>query len=320
MRRPAVKRNWRNPNRRYTFSNMQTSEPGWDLYRSMLAVLREGSLSGAARALGLTQPTIGRHLDALEQALGLVLFTRSGQGLRPTDAAEELRPHAEALEATAAALLRAASGARDAMAGVVRITASEIVGAEVLPPILADLQAAHPALVLELVLSNTLDDLLRRDADIAVRMVRPTQEALVVRHVGDVALGLHAHRGYLDRRGTPVTVDALDGHILIGPDRDTAFLRRVRAETVPLQQIRFSYRCDSDVAQLAAIRAGAGIGACQLPVARRDPELIHVLPDEFEFRLPIWLAMHEGLRGNQRCRATFGALVNGLARYVGTRD
>lgn len=201
---------------------MDRPEPGWDLYRSFLAVLREGSLSGAARALGLTQPTLGRHVEALEQTLGLALFTRSGHGLMPTEAALELRPHAEALAASAAALLRAASGRGAGTRGTVRITASEVVGAEVLPPILARLRREHPELVVELVLSNRTEDLLRRDADIAVRMVRPAQEALVARRLGVVELGLHAHQRYLDRCGAPAVLDDLRAHALIGFDRETA--------------------------------------------------------------------------------------------------
>jgi DNA-binding transcriptional LysR family regulator len=296
---------------------MPETDPGWDHYRTLLAVLRERSLSGAARTLGLTQPTIGRHIDALEQALGVVLFTRSGHGLQPTEAAEELRPHAEALEAAAAALLRTASGPRDTVAGTARITASEVIGAEVLPPILAELQVAHPALEVELVLSNSLDDLLRRDADIAVRMVRPTQEALVARHVGDIALGLHGHSSYLARAGIPATTENLAGHTIIGPDRGTVFLRHLRASNAALAHARLTFRCDSDLAQLAAIRTGVGLGVCQVPIARRDPDLVRVLAADFEVRLPIWLAMHEGLRGSRRCRATFDALAAGLTRYAG---
>ena len=156
---------------------MDTHAPSWDLYRSFLAVLRTGSLSAAARSVALPQPTIGRQVNELEKALGVTLFTRSRNGLTATDAALELRAHAEGLEARVAALLRSASG-RSATRGVVRISASEVVGAEVLPPILASLHEAHPELVIELVLTNKNEDLLNREADIAVRMVRPTQQAL----------------------------------------------------------------------------------------------------------------------------------------------
>src|SRR5690242_466234 len=174
---------------------MNGRDPDWGLYRSFLAVLQEGSLSAAARSLGLTQPTIARHIEGLEASVGFELFIRSRQGLSPTEAALELKPHAEDLAATAATLMRAASGRAKAVRGTVRVSASEIMGAEVLPPILATLRERHPELEVELMLSNTVDNLLRRDADIAVRMVEPAQEALVTRHIGTVTVGLYAHRG-----------------------------------------------------------------------------------------------------------------------------
>ncbi|HYZ64439.1 MAG TPA: LysR family transcriptional regulator [Acetobacteraceae bacterium] len=292
------------------------SEPGWDLYRSFLAVLREGSLSGAARALGLTQPTIGRHIEALEQALGLPLFTRSGHGFAPTEAALELRPHAEALAASAAALLRAASGQGSGTRGVVRITASEVVGAEVLPPILARLQQEHRGLVIELVLSNRTEDLLRRDADIAVRMVRPVQEALVARRLGEIELGLHAHQHYLDRCGVPAILDDLRAHPLIGFDQENAFIRDLRARGIALHRGMFTLRTDSDLAQLAAIRTGCGIGVCQVGLAQRDAQLVRVLPTAFSVKLETWLAMHEDLRASRRCRVAYDALAAGLSDYI----
>jgi DNA-binding transcriptional LysR family regulator len=296
---------------------MEQSEPGWELYRSFLAVLREGSLSAAARALGLAQPTLGRHVDALEQALRLALFTRTRDGLAPTEAALQLRPHAEAMAATAAAIRRTASAQGDSMRGTVRITASEVIGAEVLPPILAELRAAHPELVLELVLSNRVEDLLRRDADIAVRMIRPTQEALLARRLGTVEIGLYAQRRYLDRHGVPAHLDDLGGHALIGYDRETSFIRALQANGVPLRREMFALRTDSDLAQLAAIRAGFGIGGCQVGLARREPSLVRVLPDAFAIRLETWLAMHEALRATRSCRVTFDALAQGLAAYLG---
>jgi DNA-binding transcriptional LysR family regulator len=294
---------------------MTAPMPDWSLYRSFLSVLRTGSLSAAARQEGLTQPTIGRHIDALEKALGLALFTRSQHGLLPTEAASELRPYAESLEATAAALVRAAVG-RGGTRGTVRVTASEVVGAEVLPPILAELREAHPELTLELVLSNRSEDLLRREADIAVRMVRPTQQTLVARHVGDVELGLHARRDYLERRGTPSSVDELRGHTLIGFDHENAFIRSVRARGFSLDRGMFALRSDSDLAQLAALRAGFGIGVCQVALARRSPDLVRLLPKSFVFKLEVWIAMHADLRSSARCRVVADALAAGLGAYA----
>ncbi|MGO4573034.1 LysR family transcriptional regulator [Microvirga sp. 2TAF3] len=290
---------------------------GWELYRSFLAVLREGSLSGAARALGLTQPTIGRHVDALEQALGIGLFIRSQHGLAPTDAALEMRPYAEAMEATSDAMLRAASGSSGEVRGAVRVTASEVIGAEVLPPILTKLREEHPDLVVELVLTNRMEDLLQRHADIAVRMVRPTQEALLARRIGEIELGLHAHRDYLARRGTPGSLADLESHAVIGFDRENAFIRGLQRRGIAVYREMFALRTDSDLAQLAAIRAGFGIGVCQVSLAKRDARLVRVMPDAFAPKLDTWIAMHEDLRASRRCRIAFDALAAGLSDYVG---
>jgi DNA-binding transcriptional LysR family regulator len=289
---------------------------GWELYRSLLGVLEQGSLSGAARALGVAQPTIGRHVHALEQALGVSLFTRSQTGLLPTEAALELRGHAEAMRSAAAALKRAAEGHGAGIRGTVRVSASEVVGAEILPSVLAALRRAHPELRIELVLSNRVQDLLKREADIAVRMTTPKQGALVARRIGSVAVGLHAHRDYLAQHGTPKTLADLARHALIGFDQETPFLRAARKTMPAWNREAFALRSDSDLAQLALIRAGCGIGACQVALARRDDALVRVLARQVAIGLDTWITMHEDLRHNPRCRVVFDTLVEGLRPYV----
>lgn len=291
--------------------------PSWDHLRSFLAVLNEGSLSAAARGLRLTQPTVGRHVDELETALGVVLFTRSQSGLAPTEAARELRPHAETMAAAAEALARTASGEAAEERGSVRIAASEVVGVEVLPRLLEPFQRRYPQIAIELVVSNRNEDLLRREADIAVRMVAPTQGALFARRIGAIELGLHAHRRYLERRGTPATLDALAGHAIIGFDRETAAVRALQKMGLPLSRETFTLRTDSDTTQLAAIRAGLGIGVCQAPLAGRDPDLVRLLPEAFAYPLECWVAMHEDLKLARRMRLAFDHLVAGLLDYVG---
>jgi DNA-binding transcriptional LysR family regulator len=293
------------------------NDPDWSLYRAFLAVMTEGSLSAAARALGLTQPTLGRQVAELERALGVALFTRSPQGLKPTDAALDLRPHAPAMAWAASALVRAASGAGDTARGVVRITASEIIGAEVLPRVLADFRPLHPGVAVELSLDNQQQDLLRGAADIAVRMVRPSQDALVARRLADTHLGLYAHRRYVEAYGAPATLDDLRDHAVVGFDKGTPFLRGL-VQRVPLPPQGFAFRADSDLAQLAAIRAGFGIGFIQHGIARRDPDLVPLCPGQLGFDLPLWLVMHEDLRATLRMRTMFDHLADGLSAFLAT--
>ena len=293
-----------------------TKDIGWELYRSFLSVLKEGSLSGAARALGIAQPTVGRHIAALEGSLGVTLFTRSQVGLLPTEAAQTLEPFAQAMSSSAAALKRAAEGHGSGIQGTVRITASEVMGVEVLPPILAQLQSEHPGLKVELMLSNRVQDLLKREADIAVRMTPPKQEQLIARRVGQVSLGLHAHKKYLRKRGTPQSLADLTQHALIGFDEETPFVRAARKGFPVWQRDAFAFRTDSDVAQLALIRAGCGIGICQVALAAREPQLVQLLPDGLTLGLETWLTMHEDLRHTPRCKAAFDALLQGLTLYV----
>jgi DNA-binding transcriptional LysR family regulator len=294
-----------------------TRKISWELYRSFLAVLRAGSLSGAARELGVAQPTLGRHVAALEAALGQALFTRAQTGFLATDAARALQPYAEAMESTAAALLRVAESKGEAgVHGTVRITASKVICVEVLPPMLARLQADHPALKLELVASDQVQDLLHREADIAVRMVRPEQNQLIARRIGTIPLGLHASRDYLARAGMPASLAALGTHTLIGPDKETAYLRSVMAAMPGLARENFALRCDDHLGQLALIRAGAGIGMCQAPIAARDPNLVRLFPAQVSLPLETWLSMHEDLRHTPRYRVCFDALVAALSAYA----
>lgn len=289
----------------------------WSLYRTFLAVMEAGSLSGAARALGIAQPTVGRHIEALEAALGgKPLFTRSPGGLRPTRTAQALAPHAGAMAAAAQTLARTAAGEAEAMSGVVRLTASDIVGTEILPAMLTEFRDTWPDIDIELVLSNRQEDLLRRDADIAVRMARPTQDALLARRIGAIPLIFHAHQGYLQKHGQPRTMDELTGHTLIGYDRTAPNIEGV--DTLPFEVTRdlFAIRTDSELGQLALLRAGIGVAPCQRLIAARDPNLVPILEGQFALSLEMWVVMHEDLRADPRLRALFDHLVKGLSEVL----
>jgi len=299
---------------------MPKRPPSWDELRTFIEVARDGSLSGAARRLGLTQPTVGRHIDGLEAALGVTLFTRSPRGLAATPAALALVPHVDTMAAAAAALTRAAAGEAAPDRGTVRVTASEVIGCEVLPPLLAAFHAAHPGIAVELALTNRTEDLARRDADIAVRMVRPTQRGLVARRIGASRIALYAHRDYLARFGVPRSLADLPNHSVIGFDRDNRSFRAAGDFARRLKREDFAFRCDSDLAQLAALRAGVGIGGCQENIARRSPELVAVLPSAIQHALEIWLVMHRELRATRRVRLLFDHLAEGLTDYVRGRQ
>lgn len=288
-----------------------TQEPSWDLYRAFATVLRHGSLSGAARVLGLTQPTLSRQIDALEAALGTTLFVRTHQGLSPTAAAVRLAPHAHNLLQTVATLNRSAS-AVDEVSGTVRVTAGETVGIAYLMPVLTGLRRTYPRLHLELSLSDAIEDLLRREADVAVRMTEPTQGALLVRRVSSVEIGLYAHQDYLTLKGTPRHWKELTQHDLIGFDQETPAIRAA-AEAHPwLRRADFGLRTDSGPGQYAALQSGFGIGYCQSRLAARNPELVRVLADHFSLTFRMWVVMHESLGSDPACRAVYDELVAAL--------
>jgi len=281
-------------------------------------VLEAGSFSAAARIRRLTQPTLGRHIDQLERQLGAPLFLRSPRGLQPTDLALAFRPHLADMAAAAAAAGRDASGVASGEGGVVRLAASEVIGVEVLPDILASFRRANPGVDVELTLSNKNEDLTRRDADVAVRMARPTQNSLVAKKVGDLHLGFHATPEYLERHGVPKDFDELQKHTLIGFDRTYPEMvdnLSIGALGRPVSRDLFAYRTDNDVAQLAAIRAGVGIGVCQRQIAHKSG-LVAVAPELFGFTLPIWICMHETLRGSPRMRLMFDHLAKEFAAYA----
>src|SRR5580692_4930945 len=236
--------------KRMSTRSVDSAALSWDLLGSFLAVMRAGSL-------GVAQPTVRRQIEKLEEILGAVLFTRSQTGLTPTETATTTLPYAESMASVAEALVRSASAPSGAEQGTVRLTCSEVVGVEVLPRILADLRGVHPQLQIELSLSNANEDLLRRDADVAVRMAQPTQSALVAKRIGAVKLGVFATDAYLKDHGVPrSSADLLRGHALIGKDRDMSFFAAVASIGLPLKRKDFALRTDSDAAYLAAMRAG----------------------------------------------------------------
>ena len=288
----------------------------WDLYKTFLAVMREKSLSGAAKQLGLAQPTVGRQIEKLEDELGVCLFVRSPRGLRATSIAHDLITHAETMASSAAALIRTASGGTREETGTIRLTAGEYIGLEVLPPMLAAFALRHPQIDLELSLTSRNQDLLQSEADIAVRMTQPTQKALVARRIGVVKLGLYAHRRYVEIAGLPKTLAELSNHRFIGFDRDFSILQSQAGFAATLRREDFRFRTDHVGAQIAAMRKGVGITACHKNIARLEPDLIPILADSVQIEREMWIVMHENARKTHRIRLMFDCLAEGLTNYV----
>ena len=284
----------------------------WTLVRSFLAALEHGSLLGAARALKSSQPTIGRHIAELELQLGVALFERTGRGLKPLDMALRLADSARAMEAGAHQLQRSVSSLDEAVSGTVRITASQPVACILLPPVLARLQQKLPGIQIELVSSNEVSNLLRREADIAVRMVPPDQTSLVAKRIGKVTIGTYAHRTYLQRAGTPREPTELLAHALIGNDKNEDILRGFAAMGYPVARGQFAFRTDDLMAHWYAVRGGVGIGFVADYVARSDADVVPLLPMLKIPALPVWLAVHREIRTSKRIRAVYDFLGDAI--------
>ena len=288
----------------------------WSLVRSFLAVLEKGSLLAASRDLQLSQPTIGRHVAELESQLGLVLFDRNGRGLLPTEAAYHLAESARIMQSGADQLARNVMGADLGASGTVRITASQPVSCYVLPPLLAQMRLSLPDVQVELVASNEVSNLLRREADIAVRMVQPEQASIIARRVGKVTLRACAHQDYLRRRGVPRQPSDLLAHDLIGGDRNDDTLKGFAAQGLVVGREQFAFRADDLIVVWQAVRAGLGVGFVSEHLIRSDSAVIPVLPKLKIEPLPVWLAVHKEIRTSKRIRAVYDFLADALPAAI----
>ena len=284
----------------------------WALVKSFLAVLDAGSLMGAARKLQAQQPTLSRHVAELESQLGAPLFERTGRGVTPTAAALAIADAARQMEAGADTLARALAGQREATTGTVRITTSQVAATYLLPRVLAALQAQEPGIAIELVASNALSNLLRREADIAVRMVRPAQASLVARKLADLPIVACAHESYLQRAGTPRQPQDLLQHRLIGYDTDDQMLRGFAAFGQPMTRESFALRTDDQVVYGRLVAAGAGIGFVAAYNIRHWPGVVPLLPMLPIPPLPCWLAVHREIRGSRLVRRVYDYLAEAI--------
>ncbi len=288
----------------------------WSLIQSFLAVAETGSLSSAARRLHCSQPTVGRQIQSLETDLGITLFERHARGLTLSDTGIQLLPMAEQMRTAMNSFEMTAAGQSQQLEGSVRITASVFASHHMLPPILARIRQEEPAIQLELVPSDTSENLLFREADIAVRMYRPRQMDIVTRFIGDVPLCTCAAVSYLDRAGRPQSPEDLLQHDLVGYDANDLILATMRQLGWEADRESFATRCDNQSAYWQLIRAGCGIGFSQLRIALADPD-IEVLPLDLHIPpLPVWLAAPQAMRQTPRIRRVWDLLANGLLASI----
>jgi len=284
----------------------------WNRARAFLVTAEEGSLSAAARALGMAQPTLGRQVSALEEELGVVLFERIGRGLTLTRNGLELVEHVRAMGDAASRVSLTASGQSQAIAGTVRITATEVMSAFILPAIIAKLRRAEPAIEIELVATNSLRDLRRREADIAIRSARPTDPDLIARRLGDETAELYAAHGYLDRVGGFASPEDLARAEFVGFDENEAFLDGLNALGLTLSGRNFPVLCDAQLVQWELVKQGAGIGVMVTRVGDAEPLVRRAAPWLPPFEFGIWLVAHRELNTSRRVRLVFDRLADEL--------
>lgn len=288
------------------------SHTDWSLVQSFLAVAETGSLSAAARRLALSQPTLGRHIQAFEKALNLSLFERHPRGLKLSKAGTRILPLAQQAQEALSAIALAAEGQSQTLAGTVRITASVFASHYILPEIISKIRALEPSIELELVPTDASENLLFRAADIAVRMYRPQQVDIVARHIRDIEMCACAATSYLDRTGRPATAQDLLNHDLVGFDENPLIINTMQSLDWPATRHDFAVRCDNQSAYWQLIRAGCGIGFSQRAIAEHDP-LVEILPFDLQIpRLEVWLAAPQAMRQTPRIRRVWDLLADGL--------
>lgn len=294
--------------------NWQAVSFDWNQIRAFLATAEEGSLSAAARALGSTQPTLGRQVAALERDLGVMLFERAGRSLAITQAGQDLLEHVQAMGDAASRISMVASGQSQDVAGTVSITASDLLAAGFLPPVLQKLRQEAPGINIEIVASNRLENLTRRDADIAIRHVQPDQPDLIARRLSDFTAGFYASDTYIARHGLPRTPNDTEGHVFIGP-RDTAqmsdFLQR---RALHIAETQFKLRSDSGVVMWEMMRAGLGIAVLPGGLWPDADDVQCVFAGLKPVTFPVWLATHRELRTSRRIRLVFDTLAQVLTQ------
>jgi DNA-binding transcriptional LysR family regulator len=285
----------------------------WNQLKAFLETADTGSLSAAARKLGLTQPTLSRQVAAIERQMGVTLFERVGKSMALTPTGLELLEHARAMGAAAEALSLAATGRSQTVGGVVSVSATDAVAAHLLPPMVRRLREQEPGIAIEVIASNALSDLLRREADIAIRHVKPEQPDLIARLIREASASFYASEDWVRIHGHPRKAEDAAHLAFVGSDRSGQYLAYLRQHGLPLSEANFSCYAEHSVASWSLVRQGMGIGAMMEEIARDTPGVVRVLDEVPPVRFPIWLVSHRELRTSRRIRVVFEALAQGLA-------
>lgn len=284
----------------------------WNRARAFLVTAEEGSLSAAARALGMTQPTLGRQVDALEQELGVVLFERVGRGLTLTPSGHELLDHVRAMGEAANRASLAAAG-QSQIEGTITITASEAHSALLLPPIIARLRRAEPGIKVEIVASSGVSDLRRREADIAIRNFQPTEPDLIARKIRDIPARLYATPAYLDSIGNPTQPSELDRADFISIDRSGVFQKGLNALGLNLTERNFPIMTSNYLVMWEMVKQGLGVGIQDGLIGDAEPLVRRALPDLAPILFPMWLVAHRELHNSRRVRVVYDLIAAELA-------
>jgi DNA-binding transcriptional LysR family regulator len=292
---------------------LRMDQPDWNHLKAFLETAETGSLSAAARKLGLAQPTLSRQVAAIEKQLGVTLFERVGKTMVLTGAGLSLLEHARVMGSAAEDLRMTATGQSQAVDGVVCVSATEVVAGCLLPPVLSRFREQQPGIVIDLVASDALSDLRRREADIAVRHVRPDQPDLIGRLVREARANFYASKAWVRRHGHPRTADQAARHTFIGCDRSGRYLAYLRQHGLPLETTNFSCYAENTMAQWSLVRHGLGIAPMMDDIACTLPDVVRVLDDVPPVVFPIWLVTHRELRTARRIRLVFDMLADALS-------
>ena len=281
----------------------------WNRARAFLVTAEEGSLSAAARALGMAQPTLGRQVSALEEELGVTLFERAGRGLELTPGGLDLVEHVRAMADAANRLSLSATGQSESLEGNVCITATDVMAAFVLPAIIKKLRRIEPGIDLELIATNSSSDLKRREADIAIRAFRPTQPDLIARKIGDVTAQLYATPEYLDELGNPSTAEQFSHAEFVGFDRRDLVINAMSERGFKLTQRNFPVTTESHLVHWELVKQGVAIGIMPPEIGDAEPRVQRVLRNMEPFTAETWLVAHRELRTSRRIRTVFDFLA-----------